>query len=169
MSKHLIAQYKSDSICFSRKDSGVYKLISEGECIYVGSGFNVRARLAHHEHIGKCDSVHVIYCDSADLSELETKLITELNPKLNIRKMGNRKKTAFQRCAPQHLLVFARERRGLSQRALARLAGVDQADLWRIESGRRKPSLEAAEKIVQVITELSEMHLLYPERYTEAA
>lgn len=46
------------------------------------------------------------------------------------------------------LLVLARQRTGLSQRALAERAGVSQSEIARIESGRREPSIPVLQCIL---------------------
>jgi len=46
------------------------------------------------------------------------------------------------------LVLLAREEAGLSQRELAKRAGVSQADIARIESGARQPSIPTLQRIL---------------------
>jgi len=46
------------------------------------------------------------------------------------------------------LLRFARQQSGLTQAALARLAGVTQSVISEYENGRREPSFAAVDRIV---------------------
>jgi len=46
------------------------------------------------------------------------------------------------------LVLLAREEAGLSQRELAKRAGVSQADIARIESGVRQPSIPTLQRIL---------------------
>lgn len=46
------------------------------------------------------------------------------------------------------LVVLARQQRGLSQRELAKRAGVTQSEIARIETGKREPSIPALQRIL---------------------
>lgn len=62
----------------------------------------------------------------------------------------------------------AREKHGITLQDLAIKVGSDVGNLSRIERARQVPSSELAEKICKEISngELTELHLIYPERYT---
>lgn len=63
-------------------------------------------------------------------------------------------------------LRWAREKLGLGQRQLSRLAQVSQANLSRIERGDTTPSPAFAAKVVPHLQGLvTELHLLYPDRF----
>ena len=63
-------------------------------------------------------------------------------------------------------LQKARKAAGLTQTELAKLAGTDQSQISRAERGR--VSVELAASIAAVLP-ISEVEILYPERFTEAA
>ena len=46
-------------------------------------------------------------------------------------------------------IKFEREKRGLSQEALALMAGISRSAIWKIESGKVSPTLETLEKIAK--------------------
>lgn len=63
-----------------------------------------------------------------------------------------------------------RKARGLSLQALADASGVDKSNLSRLERRMGKVSAEAAADIVKVLGKgISELHILYPERYMKKA
>jgi ribosome-binding protein aMBF1 (putative translation factor) len=47
-------------------------------------------------------------------------------------------------------MVGARERAGLTQRELAQEMGTSQATIWRLERGRRSPSVKTLRKMAEV-------------------
>ena len=48
-------------------------------------------------------------------------------------------------------IKFEREKRGLSQEALALMAGISRSAIWKIESGKVSPTLETMEKIAMAL------------------
>lgn len=48
-------------------------------------------------------------------------------------------------------IKFEREKRGLSQEALALMAGISRSAIWKIESGKVSPTLETLEKIAMAL------------------
>ncbi|WP_347249359.1 helix-turn-helix transcriptional regulator [Zoogloea sp.] len=64
-------------------------------------------------------------------------------------------------------LRHARKRKNMTQSALARSAGVSQAHISAIETGRCSASAELAERLVHAIgpSLISEAEILYPERF----
>lgn len=65
-----------------------------------------------------------------------------------------------------HPLKLARKARQMTLTQLAELVHVDTGNLSRIERFQQKPSTEIAARIAGVFAgEITEMHLLYPERY----
>lgn len=48
-------------------------------------------------------------------------------------------------------IKFEREKRGLSQEALALDAGLSRSAIWKIESGNVSPTLETLEKIAKAL------------------
>ncbi len=48
-------------------------------------------------------------------------------------------------------IKFEREKRGLSQEALALMAGISRSAIWKIESGKVSPTLETLEKIAKAL------------------
>jgi transcriptional regulator with XRE-family HTH domain len=68
-----------------------------------------------------------------------------------------------------NLLKTAREKCGLSQRKLAGLAGVPQATISRLEIKNIRPSPEVAASLVPFLNGyVTELHLLYPERFSRS-
>jgi len=66
-------------------------------------------------------------------------------------------------------LRLARERHGLTIVQVSASAGIDPGNLSRIERGVQVPSLELAERLAkQFEGELTELQILYPERYVAA-
>ena len=62
----------------------IYRLISNGECVYVGQTVDLKPRIYHHLYKGKCfDSIHVFQCEIEELNNVEAKLIVKLKPMLN--------------------------------------------------------------------------------------
>lgn len=59
---------------------------------------------------------------------------------------------------------IARRKRALTQSALAKIAGIDQANVSRIESGSQIPTPEVAEKLAKALR-ISELQIFYPHRY----
>lgn len=59
--------------------------------------------------------------------------------------------------------------RGLSLRDVANAVGADDSSISRIETGKQKPSPELAQRIVEYFgsRRLTELHILYPERYRD--
>ena len=69
---------------------------------------------------------------------------------------------------PRIALKEARTKRGLTQSAVAERIGIDQGQYARIEAGAGT-SPETAAKIAAMFSpEITELHLLYPERFGEA-
>ncbi|MGH9918938.1 MAG: helix-turn-helix transcriptional regulator [Nitrososphaerales archaeon] len=66
-------------------------------------------------------------------------------------------------------LKEARRRRGLSQRGLARLAGVPQSTISEIESGRRQPTLPLLGRILDRIGRPVEIRLFTEDRFATTA
>jgi len=65
-----------------------------------------------------------------------------------------------------HPLRKARQSKGMTLQQLEKIVGVDTGNLSRIERFQQKASTDLAAKIAAVFAgELTEMHLLYPERY----
>lgn len=65
-----------------------------------------------------------------------------------------------------HPLKHARKARKMTLTELANLVHVDSGNLSRIERFQQKSSTDLAERIAAVFAgQLTEMHLLYPERY----
>lgn len=64
-------------------------------------------------------------------------------------------------------LRHARKKKGMTQSELAHSAGVSQAHISAIETGRCRVSAELAERLVGVIGSslISEAEILYPERF----
>ncbi|MBW9334554.1 helix-turn-helix transcriptional regulator [Herbaspirillum sp. RU 5E] len=64
-------------------------------------------------------------------------------------------------------LRIAREKMGLRLQDIAQQVGSDVGNLSRIERGKQVPTRDLAEKICGVFPpgEITEMHLIYPERY----
>src|SRR3954453_10559631 len=60
---------------------------------------------------------------------------------------GNRPAVAFARASIARSIVTDRKALGLTQKSLARLAGVRQETLSRIESGKHSPTVRTVEKI----------------------
>lgn len=65
-------------------------------------------------------------------------------------------------------LAKTRRDRGLTQIALAAAVGTDSGNISRMERMLQRPSPEMAERLAKVL-HISEMKLIYPERYTEKA
>lgn len=64
-------------------------------------------------------------------------------------------------------LRLARRRRGLTLQKVAIAIETDVGNLSRIETGRQRPSPKLAEKLALMFhPDLSEMEVIYPERYT---
>lgn len=59
---------------------------------------------------------------------------------------------------------IARNKRGLTQTDLAKIANIDQANISRIESGLQIPTPEVAEKLAKALR-ISELQIFYPHRY----
>lgn len=67
-------------------------------------------------------------------------------------------------------LRLAREKREMTLSALAKIVGSDVGNLSRIERGVQTPSAHLAERIcAEFGGEVSELQLIYPSRYCEAA
>lgn len=67
-------------------------------------------------------------------------------------------------------LKIAREALNLSSGELARRAGIDISTFNRVERGLQTPSVETASAIARVMnlgSELTEMHILYPRRFRQ--
>src|SRR5687768_6633460 len=64
---------------------------------------------------------------------------------------GNRPATEFARVSIARTIVQDRQAAGLSQQELARLAGVRQETISRIESGKHSPTVRTVEKIDRVL------------------
>lgn len=63
----------------------------------------------------------------------------------------------------------ARERRGLTLKAVADGVAMDQGNLSRVERGEQTPSKDLAESLSNFFGhEVTEMQILYPERYVRA-
>lgn len=66
-------------------------------------------------------------------------------------------------------LRLAREKRGMTLNALAKIVGSDVGNLSRIERGVQVPSAQLAERICSEFSgEVSELQLIYPTRYIDA-
>lgn len=66
-------------------------------------------------------------------------------------------------------LRHARERRGLTLKAVADAVAADQGNISRIERGEQTPSKELAEALARFFGhEVTEMQIIYPERYRDA-
>ena len=78
--------------------TGIYVLFLAGRIVYVGQSTNVFARLAQHQERKTFDRFSFIVCTRTDLNNLETKLIREFRPPLNISK--NSTPAPRQRDAP---------------------------------------------------------------------
>lgn len=66
-------------------------------------------------------------------------------------------------------LKRARQKSGKSQAEIAEAVGISQATLSELELMKHKPTPDTAEKLVGVLGgDLTEMMLLYPERYLES-
>lgn len=67
-------------------------------------------------------------------------------------------------------LKSLRSQRGLTTVAVANAVGIDQGTYWRIENGAGTTP-DTAAKIVRFFGDhsLTELHILYPERYTAPA
>jgi transcriptional regulator with XRE-family HTH domain len=66
-------------------------------------------------------------------------------------------------------LLLARRRRNLTQMEVAAACGLTQSFYGKIETREASPSPETAEKIARFFGhEVTEMQLLYPERYETA-
>lgn len=63
----------------------------------------------------------------------------------------------------------AREKKGITLGDLAKLVDSDVGNLSRIERGRQIPNSDLAAKICAAFpdSELTELHLIYPQRYME--
>jgi transcriptional regulator with XRE-family HTH domain len=62
----------------------------------------------------------------------------------------------------------ARERRGLTLKAVADHVAMDQGNLSRVERGEQTPSKELAESLCKFFGhEVTEMQIIYPERYVQ--
>lgn len=69
-----------------------------------------------------------------------------------------------------HPLKAARKKRGITLIDLGNKVGSNSGNLSRIERFEQTPSLGLAERIAALFAgELTEMHLLYPERYAQDA
>ncbi|CAH0447276.1 hypothetical protein LMG10661_03342 [Ralstonia syzygii subsp. syzygii] len=65
-------------------------------------------------------------------------------------------------------LQLARERRNLTIVQVSVAAGIDPGNLSRIERGCQTPSTEVAARLAQFFEyAVTEIEILYPERYTE--
>lgn len=66
-------------------------------------------------------------------------------------------------------LRLVREKRGLTLKAVADAVAMDQGNLSRVERGEQTPSTETAEALTKFFGhEVSEMQILYPERYVKS-
>lgn len=64
-------------------------------------------------------------------------------------------------------LRLARERREMTIAQVSSATGLDPSNLSRIERGYQTPSKNVAEKLAQFFChEVTEIQILYPERYT---
>lgn len=66
-------------------------------------------------------------------------------------KEGNRPAVAFARVSLARKIIEDRKASGLSQQKLARLAGVRQETISRLESGKHSPTVRTVEKIDRVL------------------
>jgi transcriptional regulator with XRE-family HTH domain len=67
-------------------------------------------------------------------------------------------------------LRVAREKRGMTLNALAKIVGSDVGNLSRIERGVQTPNAQLAERICREFDgEINELQLIYPARYAEPA
>lgn len=67
-------------------------------------------------------------------------------------------------------LRLARERREMTIVQVSTATGIDPGNLSRIERGCQTPSKDLAEKLAQFFdNEVTEIQILYPERYSAAA
>lgn len=74
----------------TRRSSGIYFLMREGEVVYVGQSVDVLHRIARHRREGKhFDAYSYMECEAADLDRLERLYIRALVPEDNMS-FGNR-------------------------------------------------------------------------------
>lgn len=67
-------------------------------------------------------------------------------------------------------LRLARERREMTIVQVSTATGIDPGNLSRIERGCQTPSKDVAEKLAKFFdNEVTEIQILYPERYSAAA
>jgi DNA-binding XRE family transcriptional regulator len=69
---------------------------------------------------------------------------------------GNRPAVEFARVSIARTMIRDRRAAGLSQEELARLAGVRQETISRIESGKHSPTIRTVEKIDRVLRQAAE-------------
>src|SRR5438105_1016382 len=65
---------------------------------------------------------------------------------------GNRPAVAYARVSIARKIIEARKAAGLSQEQLARLAGIRQETLCRLETGKHSPTIRTVEKIDRALT-----------------
>lgn len=65
---------------------------------------------------------------------------------------GNRPATGFARVSIARSIIEGRRTLGISQQELARLAGVRQETISRLESGKHSPTVRTVEKIERALS-----------------
>jgi DNA-binding XRE family transcriptional regulator len=73
-------------------------------------------------------------------------------------KHGNRPAVAFAQASIARSIIRDRQAAGLSQQELARLAGVRQETISRLESGKHSPTIRTVEKIDRVLRQSLKSH-----------
>ena len=66
-------------------------------------------------------------------------------------------------------LRAARERRGLTLKEVADKVLMDQGNLSRVERGEQVPSKDAIDSLCKFFDGVTEMEIIYPERYLQAS
>jgi DNA-binding XRE family transcriptional regulator len=68
---------------------------------------------------------------------------------------GNRPAVAYARVSIARKIIEARKAAGLSQEQLAKLAGIRQETLCRLETGKHSPTIRTVDKIDQALKRVS--------------
>jgi putative transcriptional regulator len=125
--------------------SGVYFILQEDSCLYVGKSINLKSRLFQHPKftlIGHLNNLRIAYyrVDKDSLVKVKNRFIDSLNPEMNLSQRveisSKRHKHKFRK--PVLLLSEMLEMRKMSMYRLSKLTGIHYQVLMRLDSGEAK-------------------------------
>lgn len=100
---NLISLLDLKALIVPRERCGIYFLVSEDRCIYVGQSINIFSRATSHAPRKTADRIYYLICPEVDLDRLECFFIEILKPPLNTSN-GN---TGWRMCEEKLNSAFA--------------------------------------------------------------